>query len=43
MIPHYTKIHNFFKLNDYSYNKEELFDVAYSDIKMSRKVLKNPK
>jgi len=32
-IPHYTKIHNRFLLNDFSYDREGLKQVAYSFIK----------
>ena len=32
-IPHYTKIHNRFLLNGFSYDREGLKDVAYSFIK----------
>lgn len=33
MIPHYSKIHNYFKFNGYHFNHEALKEVAYSLIK----------
>ena len=41
MIPHYKKIHNRFKINNFHFNKEALFQFAYSLIKEGKEYEKD--